>query len=210
MHKMYSELEQTILSKIRPFEPTEQRKEIVLPLLRYVQEKIRLQQPILLNFICTHNSRRSHLAQIWAQTAAYYFNLTNVYCYSGGTEVTSLFPAIVSVLSQQGFQIQQLAVNEQPFYAIKFADNQMPILGFSKLYNNCFNPSSDFAAVLTCSQADVGCPYIAGAAQRISISFNDPKVSDGTPEQDFVYSERSLAIAREMFYVFAQINRNEA
>ncbi len=26
-------------------------------------------------FICTHNSRRSHLAQIWAQIASNYYNL---------------------------------------------------------------------------------------------------------------------------------------
>src|SRR4051812_42904205 len=29
-------------------------------------------KPAQLTFICPHNSRRSHMSQIWAQTAAYY------------------------------------------------------------------------------------------------------------------------------------------
>jgi hypothetical protein len=42
-----------------------------------------------LTFICTHNSRRSHMSQIWAQTAACYYGLDRVRAYSGGTEVTA-------------------------------------------------------------------------------------------------------------------------
>ena len=60
---------------------------------------------------------------------------------------------------------------------------------------------------MTCSQADGGCPFIAGAEKRIPITFEDPKNSDNTPEQAQVYAERSLQIATEMFYVFSKISQ---
>jgi arsenate reductase len=36
--------------------------------------------------------------------------------------------------------------------------------------------------------------------------YEDPKVSDGTPQQQEVYQERSEQIATEMKYVFSKIN----
>ena len=91
-------------------------------------------------------------------------------------------------------------------YSIKFAENEAPIIGFSKTLDSPFNPASEFAAIMTCSQADGGCPFIAGAEKRISITFEDPKMFDNTPQQAEKYNERSVQIATELFYVFSQIN----
>lgn len=182
-----------------------ERKAILLPLIGFIQEKVNNKQEIRLNFICTHNSRRSHLSQVWAQTAAAHFNLKNVFCYSGGTEATALFPVVAKTLEQTGFQVATLSEGENPIYSIKYAANEHPIIGFSKTYDNSFNPLSDFAAILTCSQADGGCPFIAGAEKRIAITFEDPKAFDNTPQQEEKYKERSVQIATELFYVFSQI-----
>lgn len=184
-----------------------ERKNLLQPLINYIQNKVSDRLEIRLNFICTHNSRRSHLSQIWAQTAASHFNIRNVFCYSGGTEATALFPMVAITLSQMGFKIEPLSSENNPIYAIKFADNEPPVIGFSKVYDSEFNPKSEFAAIMTCSQADVGCPFIAGAEQRIPIAFEDPKMFDNTPEQAQKYLERSLQIATEMFYVFSQIKK---
>ncbi len=184
-----------------------ERKNLLQPLINYIQNKVIDRLEIRLNFICTHNSRRSHLSQIWAQTAASHFNIRNVFCYSGGTEATALFPMVAITLSQMGFKIEPLSSENNPIYAIKFADNEPPVIGFSKVYDSEFNPKSEFAAIMTCSQADVGCPFIAGAEQRIPIAFEDPKMFDNTPEQAQKYLERSLQIATEMFYVFSQIKK---
>jgi arsenate reductase len=160
-----------------------------------------------LNLICTHNSRRSHLSQIWAQTAAYYFGIKNVFCYSGGTEATAMFSKVAETLQNTGFKIQKLSEGNNPVYAIKFAQNQLPIIAFSKTYDDIFNPESSFAAIMTCSNADEGCPFIAGAEKRIPITFEDPKAFDNTPQQTAKYQERSLQIATELFYVFSQIKK---
>ncbi|WP_353184217.1 protein-tyrosine-phosphatase [Parapedobacter lycopersici] len=202
---MYRSLAETIKVIINGQPINEERKAILQPLIDFIQLKANSRQDINLNFICTHNSRRSHLAQVWAQVASMRANIPKVYCYSGGTEETELFPKVVETLIHQGFHIFSVANVDNPIYAIKYSDNALPIIGFSKKYDSPFNPASAFAAVMTCSQADSGCPFVAGAEKRIPIIFEDPKISDGTPEQAMVYAERSLQIAAEMCYVFSMI-----
>ncbi|MNF50031.1 Protein ArsC [compost metagenome] len=184
-----------------------ERQTILQPLIDFIQAKVSSQEEIRLNLICTHNSRRSHLSQVWAQTAAAYFNIKNVFCYSGGTEATALFPMAAKTLEKSGFKIKTISEGSNPIYAIKYSENEHPIIGFSKTYDDDFNPQSEFAAILTCSQADGGCPFIAGAEKRIPITFEDPKAFDNTPQQAEKYQERSLQIASEMLYVFSQIKK---
>lgn len=184
---------------------TVERKAVLQPLIDFIQDKHTSHEEIRLNLICTHNSRRSHLSQIWAQTAAANYGIKNVFCYSGGTEATALFPKVTETLKHSGFRIQVIADGKNPVYAIEYSENTPPVIGFSKTYDDAFNPESGFAAIMTCSQADGGCPFIAGAEKRIPITFEDPKAFDNTPEQDEKYQERSHQIATEMFYVFSQI-----
>lgn len=203
---MYKELSRTI-KNLQQRTISEERKNILNPLADFIQQKVNDQQNVIINFICTHNSRRSHLSQVWGQVAASYFNIPNVYCYSGGTEETALFPKVVETLSDQGFAIFKIAEGNNPVYVIKYDNDALPVVGFSKKYDSPFNPSSEFVAIMTCSQADIGCPFIAGAEKRIPITYEDPKISDNTPGQRQVYVERSLQIATEMFYVFSMIKK---
>lgn len=184
---------------------SEERKTVLQPLVDYIQTKVNNQQDIRLNLICTHNSRRSHLSQVWVQTAAAHYGIKNVFSYSGGTEATAMFPMAAKTLAKQGFQIKTIAEGSNPVYAIKYSSNAHPIIGFSKTFDDDFNPQSEFAAILTCYSVDQGCPFIAGAEVRIPITFEDPKAFDNTPQQAEKYEERSLQIATELFYVFSQI-----
>ncbi|MFP8894104.1 low molecular weight phosphatase family protein [Chryseobacterium cucumeris] len=203
---MYQELLNTIQS-LKWESIDADRKEVLEPLISFIQQKVDDRKEINLNFICTHNSRRSHLAQVWAQTAASLFAIPEVHCYSGGTETTALFPKVAEVLAKQGFSVFSIAETTNSVYAVKYDDNSLPVIGFSKKYDSPFNPVSDFAAIMTCSQADDGCPFIPGAEKRIPITFEDPKISDNTPEQSAIYTKRSLQIAEEMLYVFSKIKK---
>ncbi len=203
---MFEEIN-SFIGNLKEVAVSDERKAILKPLTSFVQAKVDKGEEVRLNFICTHNSRRSHLSQIWAQTMAAYFNIKNVVCYSGGTEATALFPMVAKTLSNTGFKIEKLADTTNPVYSIKYAANAQPIIGFSKKYDDAFNPESQFAAIMTCSQADGGCPFIAGAEKRIPITFEDPKAFDGTPQQAEKYQERSLQIASEMFYLFSNIKK---
>ncbi len=201
---LFPEIENVIASL--NFETISEERRITLqPLVDFIQGKASNNQEIRLNLICTHNSRRSHLSQVWAQTAAAHYGIKNVFCYSGGTEATAMFPMAAKTLTKQGFQIKTIAEGNNPVYAIKYSENAHPIIGFSKTFDDDFNPQSEFAAILTCSSADQGCPFIAGAEVRIPITFEDPKAFDNTPKQAEKYEERSVQIATEMFYVFSQI-----
>ena len=202
--KIFDQIDQAI-SKLSTANISEERKEILQPLADYIQHKANTQQAVRINFICTHNSRRSHLSQVWAQTMAFHFKVKNVQCYSGGTESTALFPVVAQTLKNTGFQIETISEGKNPIYSVKYAKNEPPVIGFSKKLDDDFNPKSEFAAVMTCSQADGGCPFIPGAEKRFPITFDDPKAFDNTPQQAEKYQERSLQIATELLYVFAQI-----
>ena len=199
IEKVISGLEVDKISKVR--------KQVLQPLINFIQTKIDNNKEVRINFICTHNSRRSHLSQIWAQTMAANFNINNVRTYSGGTEATAMFPKVGETLTNQGFEIKKIADVNNPIYTIKFDDNSHPIIAFSKKYDDEFNPKSNFAAIMTCSHADGNCPIITGAEKRIPITYQDPKLFDNTEQQAEKYKERSLQIASEMKYIFSQIKK---
>lgn len=185
----------------------EQRKAVLERLIEYVQQRIDKHLPVRLNFICTHNSRRSQLAQIWAKTAAAYHGLA-IESYSGGVEVTAFNQRAVEAIRKAGFRVTQKG-EQNPIWFVFYSDDAEPIVTFSKLYEDSINPNRDFAAVMTCSHADENCPYIPGAQARIAVRYEDPKAFDDTGEEAQKYEERSIEIAREMFYVFSQITKND-
>ena len=202
---LYSGITKT-LSSVDNLPIADNRKKLLQPLIDFIQEKNNKKEAVRLQFICTHNSRRSHLAQIWAQTLAFNFNIKNIFCYSGGTEVTALYLEITKTLRSSGFNIHVLSdAGSNPIYSIKYAANEPPIIGFSKRFNDSFNPQSQFAAVLTCAQAEKDCPLVTGAEKRILIPYEDPKIFDNTVQEKRKYEERNLQIAAELFYVFSQI-----
>lgn len=206
---LYPEIQENI-AQLNPETISGERKAVLQQLIDYIQNKADLQQDIRLNFICTHNSRRSHLSQVWAQVMAAHFHLKNVFTYSGGTEATAMFPMAAQTLKNSGLQIKTISEGKNPVYSIKYAPNAHPVIGFSKTYDDAFNPQAEFAAILTCSQADAGCPFIAGAEKRIPITYDDPKAFDNTPQQAEKYHERSRQIATEMLYVFSQIKSRKS
>jgi protein-tyrosine-phosphatase len=137
-----------------------------------------------LNFICTHNSRRSHLAQLWAQAAAVYYNIANVTCYSGGTEATAFNPRAVKAMREAGFDIAVEKDGTNPIYQVVVTDDAPPVAAWSKKFDDPATPTADFCAIMTCSDADENCPYVPGVALRLGITYQDPKVADDSPQEE--------------------------
>ena len=208
MEVVQNNLKPAILESIKALNTsgiTEERKAILKVLADFISDKKANNEVINLNFICTHNSRRSHLSQIWAQTLASYKGIENVFCYSGGTEATAMFPMIGKTLEKQGFIIDKLSETDNPVYAVQYADNLHPVICFSKKFDDTFNPASGFGAIMTCSSADQGCPFVPGCGKRIAITFDDPKAFDNTPQQEEKYLERSIQIATELLWVMENV-----
>jgi arsenate reductase (thioredoxin) len=181
------------------------RKETLKELTKFIQDKVRAGQPVYLNFICTHNSRRSHLSQLWAQAAAYYYGVKNVFCFSGGTEATAFNPRAVKAMQDTGFSIKMTKDGNNPVYEVRYANEVAPVIAFSKKYDDPFNHNKDFAAIMTCSHADENCPLVLGATRRIALTYDDPKEFDGTPQEGEKYAERVHQIGREILFVFSKV-----
>jgi arsenate reductase (thioredoxin) len=185
--------------------PAERRKQLD-KLALFVEAKRRAGETAQLTFICTHNSRRSHLSQLWAAVAAAHHGIEGVQTFSGGTEVTAFNRRAVEALRRAGFEIT--AGDEEadnPRYAVTFAKAGPKLEAFSKKYADPPNPSENYAAIMTCSDADKNCPVVDGAALRVPIPYVDPKVSDGTEDETATYDERTKQIAVEMFYLFSKV-----
>lgn len=184
-----------------------ERKNELQKLAIYIRNKLNAGEMVNLNFICTHNSRRSHLSQIWAATAAAWYNLKGIYTYSGGTEATAFNPRAVAAIERAGFAVQNPG-GENPHYMISYADNSPVMECFSKTYEDPSNPQQEFVAVMTCSEADQNCPFIPGASLRAPIRYKDPKEADNTPEEQQRYDERCRQIATEMFYLMSIVRES--
>ena len=190
----------SLITRIDNSTISDQRKELLKPLKEYLSSKIKQKSVVNLNFICTHNSRRSQISEVWAKIIGDFYGL-NINTFSGGIEITACNERTINSLSRLGFEIKNLG-GENPHYEIKYADNKTPITLFSKLYDDPPNPKTCFAAVMSCSHADENCPFIPGAEKRISLPYEDPKAYDNTADEAKIYDERSIQIATEMKYVF--------
>jgi arsenate reductase len=172
-------------------------------LIDYIKTKKAQNKPLHLNFICTHNSRRSQFSQLWAKVMAHYHGI-DCNTYSGGVEVTACNERVINTLLSQGFNIKTKENGDNPYYQISMGGEYFGGF-FSKLYDDPSSPSKSFAAVMTCAHADENCPFIPGAEQRITVRYKDPKAFDNTPEEKTAYYNKSIEIATEMYYIFSSI-----
>lgn len=182
-----------------------ERKGVLNKITQYIKNKQKENKQVNLVYICTHNSRRSHFGQVWAQVAASYYNIDQVNTYSGGTEATAFNINAINALKKIGFDIKPINVEKNSTYHLFFDENEKPIECFSKVYDHEKNPQQEFAAIMTCSDAEENCPFIPGVELRVGTTYNDPKEFDNTPLQDAKYDERCKQIALETFYVFSKI-----
>ena len=182
-----------------------ERQALLEELSNYVSSKKESHQAIQLVYICTHNSRRSHFGQIWAQVAANYFNVKNVTSFSGGTEATAFNSNAINAIKRVGFDVKPLDETTNKRYHVVYNETENPIICFSKVYDDAQNPQTNFAAIMTCSDAEENCPFIPGVELRIGTTYGDPKAFDNTPLQDAKYDERCKQIALETLYVFSKV-----
>lgn len=204
--KLYPRLQETASSLTKNFGSiSDERRKILAQLTTFIQAKVEKDEAIELVFICTHNSRRSHISQIWAQAAAAYYDIDHVISYSGGTEATAFNPRAVKAMSDAGFRITTKVESGNPQYEVTFADDVSALIAFSKRYDAEVNPTNGFAAIMTCSHADENCPVVFGMEKRISLPYNDPKDFDGTALEAAKYQERVMEIGTEIFYAFSQV-----
>lgn len=207
---MYSSIKTYCDDLVSSFEEiSSDRRNLLNKIATYILEKRNENKTINLIYVCTHNSRRSHFGQVWAQVAADYYQIENVSTFSGGTEATAFNPNAINALKRVGFKIETTDSSVNPHYEVYFSEKAYPIECFSKVYNDSVNPQNNFAAIMTCSDAEENCPFIPGVELRIGTTYDDPKAFDNTPLQDAKYDERCRQIALETLFVFSMVRNGK-
>lgn len=182
----------------------DERKTELRAIAEWIEGRIEKNEPARLTFICTHNSRRSHLGMIWAAAAASYYGIEGIETYSGGTEATAFNPRAVEAIKRAGFWVDaEDNTANNPRYSVSFSQKSDFLNCFSKKFDDEVNPTEGFCAVMVCSSADRNCPFVPGADFRVAIPYEDPKASDGTPQESATYDARSRQIASEMMYLLS-------
>ncbi|MCC5816704.1 MAG: protein-tyrosine-phosphatase [Leptospira sp.] len=200
-------------------EITDSRKKELQDLAIIIREQKNNKENVRLNFICTHNSRRSHISQLLAYASTHYLLEPEVAgkfsLFSGGTEATAFHPNSIKALREFGFHIEPANKDSiqafpfpnsssNPIYEVRISDSIIGLYAFSKKYGDPPNPNKDYIAVMTCDHAAENCPVVFGADKKFNLTYKDPKASDGTPDQDRIYRERVEEIGREMLYLSRQ------
>lgn len=205
---MYKKLETNIKELKQGFDRIpSSRKERLGEVAEFIKKELDEKGIVKLNFICTHNSRRSQLAQIWTQTAAAHYGIDGVRTYSGGTEATAFNPNAVAAVERAGFKVDTPG-GDNPKYDVRFSEDADPMICFSKTFDDSANPSKDFAAIMTCSEADDNCPFVPGATFRKPVPYRDPKEADGTGREKEIYDERCRQIGTEMIFLMELLTTN--
>jgi arsenate reductase (thioredoxin) len=208
--KLYAPITKYLQTVEKEFDKIpEERKAQLKKVALFVKTKLSSEKKASLIFICTHNSRRSHMAQLWAYAAAEYYGIKGISNFSGGTENTAFNERAVKALIAGGFIITKKTEGINPMYEVKYAEATTPLTVFSKKYMDSPNPTSNFAAIMTCAHADKNCPIVAGASIKIAIPYEDPKEADGKPNEAAVYNERSKQIATEILYAFSIVKNGK-
>jgi len=203
-HRVYPALRNYIIGAMLHTDVPDTRKAPLDELARFIEVKRRGREAARLVFVCTHNSRRSQMAQLWAGAAAAYHGVDQVEVYSGGTEATAFHPHAIAAMRRAGFVIGR-AEGDNPRFRATFGRYGPVLECFSKTYGDPFNPAEGFAAIMTCSEADAACPVVPGAERRVPLPYRDPKTADGTPGEQAAYDACCLQIATEMLYLFSRI-----
>lgn len=207
---IFKELNKNIEKLVQQFDTIPTARKLQLEQLSaYIQKKYTEKQTPKLIVICTHNSRRSHLGQLWLAVAGNYYDLPKLETFSGGTEATAFHPNAIGAVRRIGFQVSSETQTENPRHAISWQENQEAYQAFSKRFEDDPNPKEAFCAIMVCTEADEGCPFVSGTDFRIALPFEDPKAFDGTPLEAQKYDERCKQIGTEMLYVLSKVTINK-
>ncbi len=184
---------------------SEKRKEVLTLIAKEIAHRRNQNQDVAITVVCTHNSRRSQLGEIWIETACQYYGIDGIKAFSGGTEVTAFNIRMVVALRHVGFHLHTEQPGDNPRYELTaLTSSARQHLLFSKTYNDPFNPQERFIAIIVCGEADEACPTVFGASARYSLPYLDPKEFDDTPFEHEAYLDKVEEMGIEFLFLIAK------
>ncbi len=190
----------------------------------WIAKNYRPGKPLDVVVVCTGNSRRSILGATMGNIAAAYYGMPEVRFHSGGTAPTAFNARTVNALKEIGVAVEPTGKEAtrgepnttNPVYRIRWGspgetgEPSLEATEFSKHYGDPTNPQQGFAALMVCGEADAACPFVKGAALRVSMPYLDPKIYDGGAYESAKYAERRDDMGRLMLAVMMQARRRGA
>ncbi len=182
-----------------------ERKKELDEIATLIIEHLKKENSLDIIVVCTHNSRRSQLGEVWINTLANHFEMYNIKAFSGGMEATAFNYRMVNALISSGFNIEEVESKTNPKYVLKDGINENQLM-FSKVYDDSMNPQTGFMALMVCDHADENCPIVNGMEYRIPLRYKDPKEFDDTHQESEAYGNKVKEIGREMYYLLSKVN----
>ncbi len=154
-------------------------------LARWIASNYEPGKPLHVTVVCTGNSRRSILGSSMGNLAAAYYGMPEIRFHSGGTAPTAFNSRTVSALKAIGFAVEPTGSEAErgepktanPVHRVSWGEG-FEATEYSKHYGDKANPHAGFAALMVCSEADAGCPFVKGASLRVSMPYLDPRIYD--------------------------------
>ncbi len=186
------------------------RRAVLTELARFVAAARRAGEKAHLLSVCTHNSGRSVLGEVWWSAAAAWFGLHDtVVSLSGGTHATAINPRVLHALVRAGFEVREPSADApegspgNPVYTVSHAEGLPALRLWSKRFVDLALPAGRLAAVMNCSEADAACPVVPGAALRVSLPYADPRAADDAPDEREIYDARCDQVGTECLFAMA-------
>ena len=179
-------------SRIDSFNPNQKRKKRLDNIASVINENLNKTRSIV--FLCTHNSRRSQICEVWGKVFAEIYR-KKININSAGAFKTVVHSQVYESIVKCG-----LIVNNKKeifFDKKKFKLN-------SKTTDSI--TMKNFIAVMTCSDTEKSCPHDSRSVRNIKMFFNDPRIYDETDKMSREYLKTTTYIAEELNYIFKNIN----
>lgn len=155
-----------------------------------------------IGFTCQTNSRRTMLLQTWAQTAFLFYGLNQKYAFSIGDTVTAIYPEVLNVLSQSGFNYTTIEDTEPKEYAI-YIGQDIP-LDYIVPKTSLGTIDSDKTVVVNiCSSGEQS--TVAATTPHVNLACQSPVAFEKTADEKQKYEELNHQIAAEMLYLAKRI-----
>jgi len=159
----------------------------------------------VVKFICTHNSRRSQVAEFMLDVLSREYGL-KITALSAGTEATAFEPRMVNAIKNQGFPLIEYGNKPNPLYIYRIKNDDLYY--FSKRYDEQLIDYGESIIVTVCGDANENCPVIPGTLKRFHLGYEDPKKSDGSDHESETYKKKVLEIGSEILYLVKAIAGN--
>jgi len=185
-----------------------ERKTKLAVLAAQIKQLKRELSPVEIMVVCTHNSRRSHMGELWLRVGIDYYGLSNLRIHSAGTERSAINIRTIRSFQAIGLLVEKsMNKEENPNYKINWRTDEKSYTGYSKEIGSEELPTNGIVSILVCEDAAENCPFIVGSKLRINLPYEDPKRYDDTLEERTKYLERNLEIGSEMFYLLSELER---